>query len=172
MSTAKQGVRLTMEKDGNDLVVTIKYMRNVWEMLEKSYIKMGLERYVTRALFGKLTSEVYRYPNDDLINRVLSSVRETVADTSRTNAICLLRIIDDINSPLIQLDTVNMAVFRVVPSCSESECVTMLRIRDGAVMFTKPHLKCFAVAMKYYIQTWLNMSVTVRWRYEVTVEVK
>lgn len=159
-------IRIIMEKNLGDLVVRVTYPKEVWRKLESAYKKAGLELYETNSLFGHLHAKVYRYR--DSTPNILSHVRNMMSQNY-----CSGEVIDDINGPLIELDRYNMAIFRVVPTCdnNSNECITEIRLRDGSLLFTKPHMKCYTIALKFYIQSWLQLGVTASWRYESIMEI-
>lgn len=172
-SSENQGlerIRIEIEKDNNELTLRIVYPRKVWDKLKSMYEKAGLERYTTHSLFGKLTAEVYRYTaySGNSGNDILTYVKNALIAGHCPG----VEVIDDINENMIDLNRFNMSIFRVVPKCDNDSCVTQVKIRDGSLLFTKPHFRCFSLALKHYVQAWLNLTIALKWRYEALMEIQ
>jgi hypothetical protein len=93
-----------------------------WQRLEEYYKRKGLQRYVTLNLFGNgIEAPVYRYLADDMVmaREIYDYAYPKLKLDTFDNP-----LEDDINDPVISRSRLNVAIFRIIPTCRDKECVT------------------------------------------------
>jgi len=125
----------------NKIKVQIVYDVSEWRNLEKLYQQLGLEKYTTRNLFGLgITAEVYRFPSSEVERRVRSLYMQFLV--KRFSEITTI-VVDDINGPIFDDGLINLAIFRIIPTCQRTVCKTQVEVDDGKLMFL-PLMKEYA----------------------------
>jgi hypothetical protein len=115
-------IKIDVDKARSEAVVRIVYTLEEWQKLEEYYRQKGLQRYITRNLFGNgIEAPVYRYVSDEMVlaretyNYAYPKLKLDTFDNP---------LDDDINDPAISRSRLNVAIFRVIPTCRDEECVT------------------------------------------------
>jgi hypothetical protein len=93
-----------------------------WQRLEEYYKRKGLQRYVTLNLFGNgIEAPVYRYLTDEMVlaREIYDYAYPKLKLDTFDNPLD-----DDINDPVISRSRLNVAIFRIIPTCRDKECVT------------------------------------------------
>jgi len=154
--------------------IVIEYKRSEWEKIENIYREAGLERYTTDAFLGRYTANVYRYRRDT--RRVFGDSTYEVTHLGRTITI---RYYDDINDPTIantcgaNCIAVNLAVFRAIPQCNDSTCLTeIIPPEPDSLVIPNPKetLVYIAMAFKVALSRLLGRELKARYKLEVVVE--
>jgi hypothetical protein len=115
-------IKIDVDRTKSEVVVTIIYKREEWQRLEEYYVRKGLQRHVTRNLFGNgIEAPVYRYIEDEMVlaREIYDYAYPTLKLDTFDNPLD-----DDINDPVIHRSRLNVAIFRVIPVCKDRECVT------------------------------------------------
>jgi hypothetical protein len=115
-------IRIDVDRANAEAVVKIIYTLEEWRKLEEFYRQKGLQRYVTHDLFGhSIEAPVYRYLSGEtvLAREVYDYAYPKLKLDTFDNP-----LEDDINDPPIYRSRLNVAIFRVIPTCGENECVT------------------------------------------------
>jgi hypothetical protein len=113
-------VKIDVDRAKSEVVVTIVYTPEEWQKLEEYYNRKGLQRYITHNLFGQgITASVYRYLTDEM---ALAREAYDYAYTKLKLDTFDNPLEDDINDPAIYRGRLNVAIFRVIPTCQEGRC--------------------------------------------------
>jgi hypothetical protein len=115
-------IKVDVDRARSEAVVTIVYAPEEWRRLEEYYRQNGLQRYVSRNLFGHgIEAPVYRYLAGEtvLAREVYDYGYQKLKLDTFDNP-----LEDDINDPVIVRSRLNVAIFRIIPTCGEDECVT------------------------------------------------
>jgi len=115
-------IRVDVDRARSEAVVAIVYALDEWRHLEEYYRQKGLQRYVTHNLFGnRIEAPVYRYLSGEavLAREVYDYGYQKLKLDTFDNP-----LEDDINDPVISRSRLNVAIFRVVPTCGGDKCVT------------------------------------------------
>jgi hypothetical protein len=116
-------IKIDIKRPRTELEVSIVYRALEWKKLEEYYVRRGLQRYTTRNLFRRdIKTDVYRYTTDDqILAREIYNYgyRKLRLDTFDNP------LADDINAEVISRSMLNVAIFRIIPTCqNNNECVT------------------------------------------------
>jgi len=115
-------IRVDVDRARSEAVVKIVYKREEWRRLEEYYNREGLQRYVTYNLFGHgIEAPVYRYPAGEavLAREIYDYGYQKLKLDTFDNP-----LEDDINDPVVYRSRLNVAIFRIIPTCDGDECVT------------------------------------------------
>lgn len=100
---------MIMKFENAKAFLVIKYEREEWEKLESLLKQLGLQRSHTQNAWGlRIPAEYYRETSSELAVYYTNSLTERVRED--------YNVYDDINSPVIERDTPNLAIFRVIPN--------------------------------------------------------
>ena len=139
------------------LELRVEYSKNEWEKLLSLYeSNPGIyRRGVTRDLFGTgMSAEVYflRDSSQSLAEEIEDSVAFRVYQKEKVR----LRIIDDINHPVIYIyDTalvLNIAIFRVIPTYDEKQGKYVLKVTLSERFIYLPGIKFFKYILPEYVK--------------------
>jgi hypothetical protein len=115
-------VRVDVDRAKSEAVVTIVYKLEEWQKLEEYYNRRGLQRYITSDLFGRgIVASVYRYLTEETV--LAREVYDYAYPKLKLDTFDF-PLEDDINDPPIYRSRLNVAIFRVIPTCKEDKCVT------------------------------------------------
>jgi len=116
-------IKIDIKRPRTELDVSIVYKADEWKKLEEYYVRRGLQRYTTRDLFGRgIEAKVYRYVTDDqvLAREIYDYGYKKLQLDTFDNPLA-----DDINAEVISRSMLNVAIFRIIPTCqNNNECVT------------------------------------------------
>ena len=117
----RKEISFTFKVADNRIIVKIQYPRQIWEKLEKYYIRKGLEKTIIHRAWGEYRDLlVYRIPENTQSpwEDIIYKVHHQIYDRHR------ISVYDDINRPLVNdLCHVNLAFMRIVPTCDSSTCI-------------------------------------------------
>lgn len=107
--------------------ITIRYTRMEWSAFEKLYRDTGLELRRIRNLWGVgMSVDAYAIP-DNVSSPFADAIDMYNRDAGRSG---YPYVVDDLNRPLTttynNAPAINIAFLRVVPTCDDNECVTVL----------------------------------------------
>jgi hypothetical protein len=115
-------IKIDIKRPRTEIEVSVVYKADEWKKLEEYYVRRGLQRYTTRDLFGRgIEAKVYRYVTD---SQILAGAiydygyKKLQLDTFDNP------LVDDINAEVISRSMLNVAIFRIIPTCENNECVT------------------------------------------------
>jgi len=163
-------MKIVIEKEK----VKIEYKRHEWNKIEDIYRNAGLERYMTSTFLGRYIATVYRYRSDS--RRVFGGNTYEISQLGRTITVYYY---GDINDPLIahtcgpNCIRVNLAIFRAVPQCNDSVCVTeVIPPEPDSLVIPNPKetLVYVAMAFKAALARLLGRELRARYRLEVVIE--
>jgi hypothetical protein len=133
-------------------MLVLKYRREEWEILERKWRELGLERRRTTNLWGvNWEAEFYRERNS-LMEGLIRGLFESAG--------LRYRIISDINSPILRDGRVNVGILRVVPNSDfevRAPLPHLLNIDDLVVI-----RDTLANAVKLLLQVVTNMECEVK----------
>jgi len=115
-------IRVDVDRVKSEAVVKIIYTPEEWRKLEEYYKQRGLQGHMTRNLFDdEIEAPVYRYLTDEMVlaREVYDYAYPKLKLDTFDNPLD-----DDINDPVISRSRLNVAIFRVIPTCRDRECVT------------------------------------------------
>jgi hypothetical protein len=118
-------IKMDVDRVKSEVQVKIVYTLDEWQRLEEYYKQKGLQRYVTHNLFGNgIEAPVYRYLADEmaLAREIYDYAYPKLKLDTFDNP-----LEDDINDPVIHRSMLNIAVFRIIPTCREKECVATFK---------------------------------------------
>jgi len=97
----------------NKPILKIVYEDNEWQWFEELYRKLGLQQATTNLGLGTgLVLNYYRERNEELKRYWL----QMISDFNHSENRGYYSVEDNINSPFITLNGVNIAVFRIIPT--------------------------------------------------------
>jgi hypothetical protein len=133
-------------------MLVLKYRREEWEILERKWRELGLERRRTTNLWGvNWEAEFYKERN---------SMAEGLIRGLFESAGLRYRIISDINSPILRDGRVNVGILRVVPNSDfevRAPLPHLLNIDDLVVI-----RDTLANSVKLLLQVVTNMECEVK----------
>jgi len=151
-----------LPKDGKYLCRVI-YRKDEWEKLKLIYEKAGLQIRTTDMGFGNNTLEYFRYPVNTTV------FREVFNEYSMMKSGEKIRLVDDINMPLLQYDSdylqFNLAIFRVIPRENDNMYIT--EVYSDIVPAYKMLLKDIALILKIFVNKVMNANAKVKYSFEV-----
>lgn len=120
------------------------YKEKEWKELEKVYIRNNYEKYTTKNLWGE--------GKEGTVYRIRGETRIIWEGNIYING---LRLIDDINQPIIKASdgrlTFNFAILRLIPEKRDEVYVAEGEAKIDNFLFTVYDLKLIAKAIRRYL---------------------
>ena len=152
-------IEVVQEKNGErpELVLHVEYSKSEWEKLLTLYeSNPGIyRRGVTRDLFGSgISTEVYFLR--DSTQSLAEDIEENIAHRVYQKEKVRIRVIDDINHPVIYIYdsnlVLNIALFRVIPKYDEKEKKYVFRVTLPERFIYLPGIKFFKYVLPEYVK--------------------
>jgi hypothetical protein len=116
-------IKIDIKRPRAEIMVSIVYKAVEWKKLEEYYVQKGLQKYTTLDMFGRgIEANVYRYVtgNQILAREIYDYGYKKLRLDAFDNPLA-----DDINAEVISRSMLNVAIFRIIPTCENNiECTT------------------------------------------------